>query len=206
MKNSLILISILICALVLRIWQINIFPPKIASTIVIYRYLSAFINTLSIIVLFLYAKKEMHSAKKALLSSFIFSVLPWSVVQSRISSQVNNALFVLLLMLLIIQHQHNKIIKIIIFLFSIFFICLFYPQLWIIKSSVFQIDLKNLVSNIFFLTSSELFFFINPTFWWGGVRDVGIMYLSFTPLLAVGLYLLVLRKKYQIFFCWRVIL
>lgn len=51
--------------------------------------------------------------------------------------------------------------------------------------------------NFLHLISFDMLFFQNVTFYWGGVRETGIMYLSFLPFFITGIYSLIENRSYK---------
>lgn len=203
---SWVLISIIFYALILRFWSIGQIPPLLHQTYLSGRLVSASLNLLSILLLYWFVKKNYHNIRLALLSSFMFALSPWVIEQSRIVSPVNNALFVLLLISLIFQLHRRSIIKLLVMIFALPVIYLIYPQLWIFGTKQLMPHLTDMVNNIFILTSPDFLFFKNITFWWGGVREFGVMYLSLLPFFFVGLYKVIINKKLNIIIWLSIIL
>lgn len=54
---------------------------------------------------------------------------------------------------------------------------------------------------MFQLLSADFFFFSNPSFWWGGMREWGILYGVFLPWLIIGLYVSI-RERYLFLLVW----
>jgi len=72
------------------------------------RFPSAFLGTLSIILLFLITKHLFKDYRVALISSFVFAIEPWSVHLSRVLHEANIALFFTLLGFLLFLYSLNK--------------------------------------------------------------------------------------------------
>jgi 4-amino-4-deoxy-L-arabinose transferase-like glycosyltransferase len=87
------------------------------------RFPSAFIGTLSILLIFLLTK-EIFDKKAALLAAFVFSIEPWSVHLSRINYESTEAMFFLLLgfLLYIFSKKKNKLLpfSVVSFMISMF--------------------------------------------------------------------------------------
>lgn len=161
--------------------------PQLLNTDIISRYISAALNIGSLILVYLLTRKLNKSPKIALLSSWVFMLLPWVLEQGRITSQVNNYLFFILLTILMMIINNNLLMRILLMVIlpvSAYFI---YPDFWMFRS----IQIPSFISfanNILFLISPEFIFFRNITNWWGGVKEFGILYLSFLPFFVMGLF------------------
>ncbi len=177
---------ILFYSVISRFYSIS-FVPQLLNTDILSRYISTALNIGSLILIYFLIRQSNKSRKIALLSSWVFMLLPWVIEQGRITSQVNNYLFFILLTILMMMKNKNLLIRILLMLVlpvSAYFI---YPDFWIFKS--FQIPtFASFLNNIFFLISPEFIFFRNITNWWGGVKEFGILYLSFLPFFVIGLF------------------
>lgn len=201
-----ILIVIIFYAFILRFWHIGQIPPLIDQIYLSGRIFTAGLNILSAFLVYWLVRKNYHNIRLALLSSFIFSCLPWVIEQSRIVSQVNYALFVLLVISLICQSCNGSIIKLLVMIFALPVIYLIYPQLWIFHTKQPLPYLTDVINNIFILTSPDFLFYKNITFWWGGMREFGVMYLSLLPFFSAGLYKVIINRKIHIVICISIIL
>lgn len=138
--------------------------------------------------------RYIRNKKIALLAGFYFSILPWTLEQSRIVSEPNSGLFIVLsLIFLLIKFRKIKFIYLLIPV-GIFLFTKAYPHFFMLKSSWIQISLKKYISNLFFLSSPEFLFFRNTTFWWGGLTDFGVMMISLIPLFLLGIYISLLKN------------
>lgn len=193
-----VLISILFYAFILRFWRIEQIPPLLHQTYLLSRLVSASLNLLSILLLYWLVKKNYYNIKLALLSSFIFASLPWVLEQARISSSVNNALCVIFLIVLLCQTSMRSIFKYLLIILAVPIIYFVYPKLWLFNTKQSLPHMTDIINNIFILTSPDFLFFKNITFWWGGVREFGVMYLSLLPFFFVGLYKIIVNTKIKI--------
>jgi len=197
--NKLFFSLIIIFAIVSRFLFIKELPPIFDNSVLLARYITAFLSVGSIFLLFLILITFNLRIKLIFLTIWTMAVLPWSIEQGRIFSQVSNALFFCLLFFLLIQKTKNFIFKILKLSFIPFFLYFIYPQFWIFQlTSVFRFSSK-LLNNIFIIVSPDFLFFRNITFWWGGIKEFGIMYVSFLPMFMYGLYRLIIEKKYSLF-------
>lgn len=200
MIKHFILVLIIIYGIISRFWLIERVPPLINDSVLYARYLTSILNIGSSFLLYFYVKRLFNSNKLALISSFIFLILPWTIQEGRIVSQPNNFLFIFLLSLVLGNKIRSKYWK------SLFYIIIiplglkvFYPAFWILRTDRYYINLKDSLANVLTLISSDFLFFKNPTFWWGGIRDFGVMLVTFTPLFYLGLYQIFLNFKKALF-------
>ena len=73
---------------------------------------------------------------------------------------------------------------------------LVYPP-FLLKNLPGSITIYNFTSNLLSLISFDMLFFKNTTFYWGGIREFGMMYLSFLPFFLLGLYQTIHDKKFM---------
>ena len=184
---------------ILRFWHFGSIPPIQAQTYLSFRFVSSIYNIGCAVLLYYICKKIFKVEKIALLSSFIFAVLPWTIEQGRIYSQPSNVLFWLLLILFLNIVWKNIIIHVVSIICIPFLFYLLYPHFWILKSGLSMISINSLVKNIFTLLSPDFWFFKNDTFWWGGIRDSGIINLAFLPFLLIGLFQTNIPARARIF-------
>ncbi|MBI4991478.1 phospholipid carrier-dependent glycosyltransferase [Candidatus Gottesmanbacteria bacterium] len=196
-KVKLLLLFVIIFAFFSRFFFLDKIPSLVNSAIS-QRFFSASLSVGSVILLYLLVYRAFESAKIALLSAMIFSILPWTIEQGRIVSSVNIALFFLLGTILLAKKIKITALKWIIYLSVPLILYLAYTQFWLFRSKDFIPSLSKLTNDMFILTSPDFLFFKNPTFWWGGVRETGILYLSFLPFLFAGFYDIVTQKKLNI--------
>lgn len=185
-RSHLILFIIIFFATVSRIWLIGSVPQIINSNIY-NRLLTASLSVGSIYLLFVLCKNLWGSNRVALLASWVFMIMPWTIEQGRITSQVSNSLFFLLLIIILMQKFRSLISRSILVVIIPFMFYLCYPNLWIFRSGFNIPSVSTLLNNIFLLISPDFIFFKNITFWWGGVRETGMLYPAFLPFLLVGI-------------------
>ena len=206
MRIYLYLLFLIFYAAVLHFLQIDKIPPLLPSSQLGLRYLSALLSLGSILVFYLYVKNLLKNKKIALLSSWILTILPWTIEQSRIYSQINIALSVFLIFIFLLNKLNNLIFKILIFVICYLLFVFVYPQFWVFRDSSNTLLKVDYLNNIFFLLSTTFLFLKNITFWWGGVRDFGVMYISFLPLFMIGIYQTIILRKYQVLIWFGLIL
>lgn len=198
MSNKITLLLISVYTIILRFWQIDRFPPLIDSSILPLRYLSAFLSVGSTMLVYLYATKIFKNVKLSLLASFVFTFLPWTIEQGRIYSQANYALFILLIFILFFNKPKRFYYKILFTVVCSLLFVIVYPDFWVFRSDSIISYQVNYLKNLFILTSPSLIFFQNITFWWGGIREFGIMHLAFLPVFLLGLYFLARTGKFEV--------
>lgn len=193
-----ILSILLVYAGILHFWQLDNIPPLISSSQLGLRYVSAFLSLGSILVFYFFVNNSFKNKKLALISSWILTILPWSLEQGRIVSQPNNFLFFFLIILLIAQMVKNTFQKLLIYSIIPIGLFFFYPQFWLFRGGINIFQKTDYFNNLFFLLSPSFLFFKNITFWWGGVREFGVMYASLLPIFIVGIYQTLVLKYYSV--------
>jgi hypothetical protein len=187
LKKYLLLLIIVLYSLVLHLWRIDIIPPLINPQLRTERIIFAIFSAFCTIPLFFYIQRLFSDSKLSLIGIWIYSVIPWTIEQGRIISETNLALFSFLIFLYVSTLFSSKIIKsglFIIFLFSLNFV---YPHLWVFqKVNYGNHYIVDSFTNIMKIFSFEFLFFNNDSFWLGGVRNWGIIYVSFLPVLFLG--------------------
>lgn len=194
MKKIIFILLILLNGAILRLNRLELFPPVKDVQVLSSRYLTAFISLLVIFLVYKFSCKYFHSRKTGLVSSFVLSVLPWALEQNRIVSEVNTALFILLLLDVILRKLPKTHLKILTLTLAIPLFYIFYPQLWIFRNLTI-ISLSQATVNALSLFSPDMWFFHNITFYHGGLREWGFIYLTLIPFLAIGLYKSVINRK-----------
>lgn len=62
--------------------------------------------------------------------------------------------------------------------------------------SIFNVaNLQKLITNFMDLISPDMLFFRNVTFFWGGIKEFGILYISMLPFFFFGIYYSLTGKK-----------
>lgn len=190
MIGKLILLLILTYTVVSRFFLIDKILPLLNQEVLNGRMLSGGASIVSAVMIFFLVKEYFKKPKIALLTTWVFSILPWTFEQGRIISQPNFALFSILLLLAFTKRYLNSFgFKAYLLYLIIPFIFIFvYPQFWLFKVREFNFNISSFINNLFTLLSFDFLFFKNISFWWGGVKEFGIMYLSFLPFFLVGIY------------------
>lgn len=188
MKERVLLGLVLLYSIVSRFWFLGTFPPLISPSSFPPRFFSATLSVMSILLVYLYTRKAGYEKKTVLISAFLLASLAWSIEQGRIASQPNNAVAIFLLFFTIGAYTKNFFFKIILYGCIPLVLFIFYPQFWLLKTITPN---THFLENIFTLLSPDFLFFHNITFWWGGVREVGVLYFSLLPFFLAGLYSLI---------------
>lgn len=177
MKKWFFISLILIFNLATRFWRLGMVPPLFDDHYFSVRVISAGLGVITPLILYYYLKKSSAREKFAQLSSFIFSLLPSSIIESRIVSPVQFPLFLLLLFLLLASVNKNITFRLALTAFYLIILFYIYPIVLVLIWPL---------SNLFTLLSFDLLIFHNITFYWGGIREFGLLYLSFLPFLLLG--------------------
>lgn len=201
MKEHVLFGLVIVYTLLSRFWAIGKFPILIDSPLP-FRLFTATFSILGVFFLYFYTKTIGQNKKIALLSAFLLASLPWSFEQGRIVSPPSNALTVLLFLFLIILHIRQLLIKIVLSASIPIVLFIFYPQVWLFRTIIPN---AHFLENVFALLSPDFLFFHNFTFWWGGVREVGILYFSLLPFFLIGIYQFIFSKQKRIFI-WMILI
>lgn len=198
MRSNFYLLFLLIYTAVCRLFLLTTVPQMVNSTPAA-RMLSASVSVGSALIFFFISKKYFKSPKLALLSVWFFANSPWVFTEGRIVSQQNVALFFILLVTLFVQKISIRF-KYIFWVLILPILYFAYPKFWLFKLEAFKLNLDSFFTNLFILTSFDFLFFKNITFWWGGVKEFGTMFLSTLPFFLVGSYELFIGKGRKLLF------
>lgn len=179
MRSKILLISILIYTAISRFVSAD-------DTIYHMNNIHIFIVLLSLInllLLYYYVKMVAKSTKIAIISAFMYAVLPWAVVQG--NNIVSQMLFsVLLIILTISQKAENNLMKVFIFITVLIGFLFINRSLFVWNNYSWSPDFR-LIKNLFIFTSPEFLFSQNK------------IYLSFIPYLYMGIYQLLIKRKWH---------
>lgn len=192
--NKLLLLMIILISILIRFFHLGIVPPAIDLSSSGYRIFSSVENISILIMLYYLTKRLFKNETISLLSSFLFGTLPWTIEQSRIASDVNNFLFWFILLFTVAINSKFKFLKVMAIVLIPLFLYVTYPSFWLFKINSYSFNLNNFINNIFLLTSFELLFFRNITFWWGGLRGWGALHISLIPFILFGIYQLLVKR------------
>lgn len=186
MKRVVFLALILFLATVLRFFRLDTVPPLFQSSSFLPRLVTAIVSIVNVYLTCRLSVRYSDKVKVGLLSAFFMGILPWTLEESRVYSSVNNGLAILLagnFFWLKFRTRWIKIFTAIISLSVFFFV---YQDIWFLKN--FQlISILSFRDNLFRLLSPQMWFFNNITFYHGGLREWGMVYISMLPLLILGL-------------------
>lgn len=191
------LIIIFIIGLILRCVALGGIPPGIPE-IFLSRLISALSGSFSIVIIYFLSLKLSGYRRVALFSALSFAILPVSIVESRLTSWVSILSLVIMVAWLFLYKKSffYKILGLMIFIVSLF---LFRREIWILSGGYFNINIKAFLTNFFNVLSFDKLFFINDSYWIGGLRRYGMLYPESIPIFLVGIYELII-KKVKIFF------
>lgn len=197
MQSKLILFLLLTYTAISRFFIIDKIPLLTHTEFLNWRFLSAGVSTINIVTIFFLIRGYFKNTKIALITTWVFSILPWVFEQGRIISQVNLVLSLILIIFLFIQKNSRKWrFGLIVFIPIIIFLA--YSSFWFFRADQFKFNISSFITNLFILLSFDFLFFKNITFWWGGVRDFGVMFLSWLPFFLLGLYNLITGKRLKL--------
>lgn len=202
------LLTVIIYSILSRYMFINFLPPVTSGSVLLYRILTAGLSIGSIYLVYSLIADIFNSRKLGLLTAFIFAVTPWVTEQSRIYSEVNNCLFLLLLAVYFWRKYANIYFRSCLTLIVLSGIYFVYPSLWLFaffKPGSNLPKLQDFMNNIFTILSPDYLFFRNISFWWGGIKDFGVMFIIFLPFWLYGIYGFLIQKKYYFFLIFFII-
>lgn len=195
MQRKILFLLVCILAITTRLTFLTSIPPTFKESVLTVRIISALLNIGSVVFLFIYTHQLSKNYKISLLSSFSFTVLPWTIEQGRIFSESSIAVFLIFLILIVLKRIHSKEGKIL-FLFVLPLILYFFsPNMWFVKTPSNFSSWPDYKNNILSILSFDFLFFKNHTFWWGGVREYGIIFLPFILPFFLGVFA-VIKKRY----------
>lgn len=193
--KKLLIASILFITASSRLLFITQIPPLKSDTDIAGRVISALASILAVWCIYKITTYYTGKNRIGYLTALIFSVLPWTVEQGRIVSEVNMTLSITLFILWI-QIFFSKKTKVIFFAILVTVFYFTYKEIWILHvDTQTMVSPENIGKNMLFLSSSEFLISHNPTFWWGGVRDWGISLSIFLPFLVIGIIKSIARKE-----------
>ncbi|KKR34305.1 MAG: hypothetical protein UT63_C0003G0021 [Candidatus Gottesmanbacteria bacterium GW2011_GWC2_39_8] len=127
----------------------------------------------------------------SLLSVFWFYFSPVILTYGRLLSPIPSGIFLIVFLFFSFIYFENKLFKALSFIIFIILLKIIYPSFYLFNSFF---DYKHYSVNFFKLISGQFLFFTNDTFWWGGAREYGILFLAVLPFLIFGLYDLLVIK------------
>lgn len=198
-KTGLFFFLILFFSFLSVFWKIYVLPPATVQTSLPDRLVSSAAAFISVILIFFWSSKILGHQKNALLTSLLYILQPWTIQEARVYSVYMIFLCVLILATLLIFITRSIFIKL---LFTFTVLAGFLLMVNLIYKVSFTALFKNfsiLLPNVFKLLSFEFIFFDNQSFWWGTVREQGMLLPVFIPFLLIGTsYIVRIAKLTQI--------
>ncbi len=196
---------ILFYTALIRWWEIGQVPQLINPDQFQERIIFSTISLFTILLLYIYSK-SLFSPKITLISAWVYSLLPWSQEQGRLHSIYSLNIFIFLIFLIVNNKYKNRLLKSASWMIFIFIYYLLNTSSWLFNPLQYNHNISNYFSNIYSLASSSFLFFHNTSFWWGGVREFGVMYISYSPFFLIGILVLIQTKKNLSVIYWMIIL
>ena len=196
---------ILFYTALIRWWKIGHVPQLINQGEFQQRIIFSTFSLLTIYLIYIYAK-NLLSPKTALISAWVFSIMPWVQEQGRLNSIHNFTLFIFLISLIINNKYKNILPRSASWIIFIFFYYLVNSNSWLFHPLNYTLKISQYLNNIFYLISPYFLFFHNTSFWWGGIKEFGVMYISYIPFFLIGILGLIYTKKKLSVFYWMIIL
>lgn len=178
MRAVVLLALIIIYTTITRFWQIDTLPPHGSSLDLLLRYRTSFASIISVWLVYLYARSLTGSIKISLLTAWTLAVAPWAIEQGRIYSVPALFLPVFLLFLICINLSKKTIAKAVWLVLLVAATGAQYLLLWGMQGDRGVASFAAAIKNFFQILSPSMLFVSNTTFWWGGVREFGIVFLS----------------------------
>lgn len=178
----------------IRWWKIGQIPQLINQGEFQQRIIFSTISLLTVFLIYIYSK-NLFSPKTALISAWVYSSLPWAQEQGRLNSIYNLTLFMFLILLIINNKYKSILLKSVSWIIFIIFYFLLNPDTWLFHPQMYTQNISEYLNNIFSLISPSFLFFHNTSFWWGGIKEFGVMYISFIPFFLIGILILIYTKK-----------
>lgn len=187
MKRAILLVLMMVMVSVLRFYRLDSVPPVLHSSSLLPRLVTAFISLINVFLTYKLSAQYSSRLKIGLLSAFIMGVLPWTLEESRLYSSVNNGLTVLLSGIYVGSKFRVKWQSLLIALISITAFTAVYHDIWYLKGFRL-IGIEKFRDNLFELLSPQMWFFHNITFYHGGLREWGLVFISLLPFLIYGIF------------------
>jgi hypothetical protein len=185
---SQILLSALLILLtaILRLWHLGLIPPLGSPDALSTRYVSVIASVLCTAFLILLVRKTAESRRIGSLTAWVYAIMPWALEQGRITSPVNVFVAVLIMFLYASISHPKKIFVSLILLISVLSIPFMIPSVWIFLNPHVSDVLSRFPGNVLYLLSPNLLFLSNTTFYWGGIREFGVLLPTMSPFLMLG--------------------
>lgn len=198
MKRLYFLAVLFLYTLISRFWHIDSLPTVSSDTVLVGRFITAFASCATTVVLYRFVRSYGASTRIALLCVWVFSVAPWAIEQGRIFSPVAIFTPVLLFSLWMMQLLHFPILIILRSISIFLLVGVFYLFLWEYQKDTGITSIFLAFRNMFALFSPTMFFISNTTFWWGGVKEFGMLFLSFAPFFFSGFLRVIQQRQWRV--------
>lgn len=198
MNVRIILTGLIIYAAVTRFWHISSLPSISTDAVLVGRFITAFTSCATLLVLYRFVRSYNGSCRIALLSCWVFAVAPWAIEQGRIFSPVQIFTPVFLFSLWIVQLLRFPILIIFRSISIALLVGVFYLFLWEFQKDAGITSFSSAFRNLFTLFSPTMLFISNTTFWWGGIKEFGMLFLSFAPFFFSGLLQVIQKRRWQV--------
>lgn len=198
MKRSFLLVCLFLYTVISRFWHIGTVPAVASGAVLFGRYGTGFASCLTLLSLYCFVRWYSRSTRTALLAVWVFAVSPWAVEQGRIFSPLQIFTPILLLLIWTAQLIRFKLLRIMRYVSIAVATVAFYWVVWEFQKDTGIASFSSAFSNLFALFSPSMLFVSNTTFWWGGVREFGMLFLSFAPFFVLGLLDLISKKQWMV--------
>ncbi len=175
----------------IRIWKLGEVPLSNVDGPFFARISSALAGVAIVLLIYSIAVKLFKkpiNEKIALWSAFWVAATPLLIVESRIVSEPMRATFMLLglfaVTIYFVKSLKHQLLALLLF-FGISLIS--YPSAWIFHIEKMP-TFSQFLTQFFKLASFEFLFFNNDSFWWGGMRAMGVMLPIMVIPFLVGVY------------------
>ncbi len=189
----------------IRWWKIGQVPQLINPGEFQQRIIFSTISLLTVFLIYNYAK-NLFNPKIALISVWVYSSLTWAQEQGRLNSIYNLTLFMFLISLIVNNKYKNILLKSVSWIIFIILYYILNSNSWLFHPLQYTQKISQYLNNIFSLISPSFLFFHNTSFWWGGIKEFGVIYISYIPFFLIGILVLIQTKKNLSVFYWMIIL
>lgn len=187
MRPVIVLALILIYTAISRFWHLDTTPPHLVTSEHTLRYMGVFAALMTTWLVHFYTRILRKNIKISLLAAWAFAVIPWAVEQGRVVSLPTLFLPIFLLLVIGVRTIQKKRARVAWSVITLAIIGVYYWQLWLWQTDSGFAPATKAFRHFFQVLSPEMLFVSNSTFWWGGIREFGMMFLSMTPFFLLGL-------------------
>lgn len=198
MRAKIFLTLLLMYTVITRFWQIDTLPTIASGALLIGRFGTGFASCLTLIVLYYFVCSYNGNTRTALLTVWVFAVSPWAIEQGRIFSPVQIFMPILLFLLWMAVRIHFKILLFFRHLSIAMAVGVFYWFLWDFQKDTGFSPSRDAARNLLEIFSPGMLFVSNTTFWWGGIKEFGMLFLSFSPFFFLGFLSMINSRQWLI--------